>query len=419
MGVYKRGQTYWYKFLFQGQLIRESAKTNSKTVAREAERARRRDLELGINRIGKRERIPLFAIAAKEWIEAKIGKSESTLRNYRQYVESLTSEFKDRLICDIDIADIRALQRKRLTQGLSHRSVNYEIGVLRQILKNFRLWHNLSEDVDWLREKQDVGKALFHEDEERLNATCAASRSPALLPLFVVCLDAGLRASEAKTLRRRDLNLEWQDGVIARGELVVAKSKTDAGTGRRIPLTRRACSVLTLWLSRLPEANAEAFVFPSHQIGFAGDARGPLIYAVDFQRPLSEWKSAWYTALRQTGLKYRWHDLRHTFITRLLENPNNSEETVRALAGHVSRKMMEHYSHIRQRAKEAAIAGLENFDPTVEIRRGWAQNWAQSDGAGRVEGGKVLDSIGATRRSRTGDLLITNRCPSRNLVTQW
>ncbi len=37
MSAYKRGQTYWYKFLFQGQLIHESAKTNSKTVAREAE----------------------------------------------------------------------------------------------------------------------------------------------------------------------------------------------------------------------------------------------------------------------------------------------------------------------------------------------------------------------------------------------
>ena len=135
MGVYKRGQTYWYKFLFQGQLIRESAKTNSKTVAREAERARRRDLELGINRIGKRDRTPLFPIAAKEWIEEKIGKSECTLRNYRQYVESLTVEFKDRLVCDIDISDIRALQTKRLKQGLGHRSVNYEVGVLRQILK--------------------------------------------------------------------------------------------------------------------------------------------------------------------------------------------------------------------------------------------------------------------------------------------
>jgi hypothetical protein len=78
VGVYKRGETYWFKFLFQGQLIRESAKTNSKTVAREAERARRRDLELAVNRIGKRERTPLFKMAAKEWIEAKVGKSENT-----------------------------------------------------------------------------------------------------------------------------------------------------------------------------------------------------------------------------------------------------------------------------------------------------------------------------------------------------
>jgi hypothetical protein len=85
-----------------------------KTIAREAERARRRDLELGVNWSGKRERTPLFAIAAKEWIEGKVGKSESTLRNYRQYVESSSSEFKDRLVCDIDIADIRTLQRKRL-----------------------------------------------------------------------------------------------------------------------------------------------------------------------------------------------------------------------------------------------------------------------------------------------------------------
>ena len=44
MSVYKRGETYWFKFLFQGQLIRESAKSNSKTVAREAKRARRREL---------------------------------------------------------------------------------------------------------------------------------------------------------------------------------------------------------------------------------------------------------------------------------------------------------------------------------------------------------------------------------------
>lgn len=70
----------------------------------------------------------------------------------------------------------------------------------------------------------------------------------------------------------------------------------------------------------------------------------------------------------------RWHDLRHTFITRLAENPNVSEETIRSLAGHVSRRMLERYSHIRTRAKEDAIRTLELSGFEGE----GAQNWAQS-----------------------------------------
>ncbi len=70
MGVYKRGDTYWYKFRFDGQIIRESARTNSKTIAREAERTRRRELEVGVNGLSRRER-PLFATAAKDWLARK------------------------------------------------------------------------------------------------------------------------------------------------------------------------------------------------------------------------------------------------------------------------------------------------------------------------------------------------------------
>ena len=57
-------------------------------------------------------------------------------------------------------------------------------------------------------------------------------------------------------------------------------------------------------------------------------------------------------------MHYRWHDLRHTFISRLAENPAVSEQTIKALAGHVSKQMLERYSHIRTHAKEQAIAAL-------------------------------------------------------------
>jgi hypothetical protein len=49
--------------------------------------------------------------------------------------------------------------------------------------------------------------------------------------------------------------------------------------------------------------------------------------------------------------------LAHTAITVLAER-QSSEQTIMALAGHVSRQMLEHYSHIRMEAKRRAVAAL-------------------------------------------------------------
>jgi integrase len=77
------------------------------------------------------------------------------------------------------------------------------------------------------------------------------------------------------------------------------------------------------------------------------------------QQTGSESQRAWRTALKKAGLKFRWHDLRHTFVSRLCENPMVSEETIRSLAGHVDKKMLEIYSHIRTERKCEAIRALE------------------------------------------------------------
>jgi integrase len=61
-----------------------------------------------------------------------------------------------------------------------------------------------------------------------------------------------------------------------------------------------------------------------------------IIWSVAPRRQVQSWRREWRKVLKDTGLQYRWHDLLHTFITRLAENPNISEETIRSLAGHVS-----------------------------------------------------------------------------------
>ncbi len=58
------------------------------------------------------------------------------------------------------------------------------------------------------------------------------------------------------------------------------------------------------------------------------------------------------------------------FLSRLAEKPHVSEETLKAPAGHVSKKMLERYSHIRKDAKRAAIASLEQPSPPVPTNAG-------------------------------------------------
>jgi integrase len=62
----------------------------------------------------------------------------------------------------------------------------------------------------------------------------------------------------------------------------------------------------------------------------------------------------------------RFHDLRHHSITRLAE-AGVPEQTLMAIAGHVSRKMLDHYSHIRVQAKRDAVQLLEPkpVDPVI------------------------------------------------------
>ena len=83
----------------------------------------------------------------------------------------------------------------------------------------------------------------------------------------------------------------------------------------------------------------------------------PDLERIDPSRPIKSWRSAWRAALKRVGLQIRFHDLRHTCITKLAEG-QASEQTIMSIAGHLSRKMLEHYSHIRMAAKPAALDAI-------------------------------------------------------------
>jgi len=65
-------------------------------------------------------------------------------------------------------------------------------------------------------------------------------------------------------------------------------------------------------------------------------------------------KTSWKNVKTKAKVTGRWHDNRHTLITDLAES-GAGDETIRDIAGHVSKQILKHYSHFRMEAKRTAL----------------------------------------------------------------
>jgi hypothetical protein len=88
-------------------------------------------------------------------------------------------------------------------------------------------------------------------------------------------------------------------------------------------------------------------------------------------------KTSWCNVRKKAAVNGRWHDNRHTLITDLAES-SAGDETIRDIAGHVSKQMLKHYSHIRMDAKRRAAREYraEIRTQTDPDRRCWSRQAA-------------------------------------------
>jgi integrase len=78
---------------------------------------------------------------------------------------------------------------------------------------------------------------------------------------------------------------------------------------------------------------------------------------------MKTWRSAWRSLRKAAVLPtLRFHDLRHTCITKLAE-AGVPDHVLMSIAGHISPEMIKHYAHIRTKAKEAAVAAINSYCP--------------------------------------------------------
>jgi integrase len=360
---YKNSNNWWYDFQFAGQRIRESTKTSSKKLAADAERVRRRHMEEGFNGVKKRDKAKLFVIAAEDWLAIKsLTLATSSIRIERDNLKHLLPCFGRQLVTDIEASDVSTYQLARLHAGASPKTVNLEIGTLRAILRRNRRWSEIQMDVRMLPTRDDVGRALTLQEEERLLAACAVSRSRLLHPVVVLALSSAMRYSEIRLLT-------WGQIDLNSATLTVGKSKTAAGTDRVLPLNSRALAALRAIATQFPDRCAQHYVFPSEKYGGFGDEFKAGFYNTDPLRPVGDWKEAWEAAKRRAKVTCRFHDLRHTACTRMLEGgvPYPVVASIMGWSAATAIRMSKRYGHIGQKAHLQAVACLEGPLASPEI----------------------------------------------------
>lgn len=344
MAVFKRGEIWWYKFYFAGRPIRESSKSTSKTLAKAAEQQRKRELEAGFNNIAetRQQRIrPLREIIDEYLVGYRLRYRAARFAEYALgHVSRLLGA---ELTVDIDATTVLRYQEDRLREGAAPKSVNEEVRFLLKMLGDsgeiVRAQLRKKKQLK-LPVQNEIGKAFNDAETEKLRAQAQKSKSPHIYTAFVLARNAGLRDTELKTLTWAQIDLKAKI-------LRVGRAKTDAGEGRTIPLNTELYDVLVLYRvwyeERFGKIHDEWYLFAFGR---------PM--PSDPTRHVTSLKTAWNSIRKNAKVKGRWHDNRHTLITELAES-GAGDETIMQIAGHVSRQMLRHYSHIRMDAKRAAL----------------------------------------------------------------
>ena len=267
------------------------------------------------------------------------------------------------LLCDIGAREIGNYQARRKAQDASPRTVNKELQVLRQVLKRHKLWSALQGEVKFQREPASIAKALTSEEEVRLLAACESN--PLLHTAVSLGLHTALRRSEIRSLR-------WSQVDLLDRTLTVGQTKTEGGSGRVVPLNFVAHAAMVRWAGRFPAGGQEDYIFPACEDARL-DCEKPNAGNIDPSRPIKTWRTAWRRALKDAKLQIRFHDLRQCCVTKLAES-QASEQTIMAIAGHLSRTMLEHYSHIRMAAKRTALESIVKPSDNIVFQEGVNQN---------------------------------------------
>lgn len=291
-----------------------------------------------------------------DWLKANRPKTAGKALGHLQKV---FGDWYGRPLASLAVRDMEALKIDRLKSGVTPTTVLRDISVISGCLSRaVRLGHleaNPIRNVDKPRiDRSPKVRYLDEAEEKRLRAALssrdermsteresanqwrrARRREPLpdlphfgdhLAPAVLLTMNTGLRRGELLTLK-------WDDVDLKQGTITIEGGIAKSGHTRHIPLNAEAVDVLKRWQEQAPD-KVRAFPIDT---GF---------------------KTAWASLLKAAQIeRFRWHDLRHHFASRLAQAgvPLN---TIRELLGHGSLTMTLRYAHLAPDQRREAVERL-------------------------------------------------------------
>jgi integrase len=333
MKIVKRNGNYYLDFYFRGRRVREKV-GSSKGAAVRARSVREGEILQGRFKIVPKRGAPTFDILAEKY-SSLVSIHKRGYHVERFIIKTLKAHFGKYRVSDLNVEDA---EKYKTMRSLSVRpaTVNRGLTLAKHMLATAVKWEMIAENPfrgvrNLVVPKRDE-RVLSADEEIKLLAACDRVRSRLLRPLIVLALNSGMRRGEL-------LSLEWSRVDFDQRAIRIINAKSNAGN-RVIPMNT---TVHTL-LSDLAKRTTSPLVFPSN--------RKP-------GEKLLDLKKGFMRAVQFAGIPHiRFHDLRHTFATRLVQ-AGVDIISVQYLLGHSKLSMTARYAHSLADVKMAAVCKLD------------------------------------------------------------
>lgn len=257
-------------------------------------------------------------------------------RFWEEYFEgrtarSVTASDIERARAELAKTKAKSNNNRKPEGGRAIATVNRYLAVLKATfslaIRNGKAQTNPVRGIRFEKENNARVRFLTPDEEARLFSVLPAECKP----IVALALHTGLRKMEL-------FRLAWKDVNLTQRFLRVSESKS--GESRTVPLNDVALEILR----RLPRQIGNPYVFPGKEKSHRTDL-----------------PHGWEQFLAQAGIAdFHWHDLRHTFASRLVM-AGCDLYAVMKLMGHHDLKMTERYAHLSPGYLAHAVNSLVEF----------------------------------------------------------